>query len=215
MPEIENMSLTQGPTGVGLDLVVAPGVQIDLIAQTLAEILPADVAFSISPLDPLPANGTQRLNAASGLSEVFLNGFWIPDLNFSTTLSGCTDESLRLLAGGSVSFLSGSARLDATSIRAINSLAAVAVPCVEADLELEVSGHTDASGDAEQNQILSQDRAEAVRNALIERGVPVRAITAIGFGDSQPVADNETAEGRAQNRRTDITWFERGALRDP
>ncbi len=214
-PEIETLSMTQGASGVGLDLVMSPGVQIDLVAQTLAETLPVDVAFSISPLDPLPANGTLRVNAATGLSEVFVNGFWIPELDFGTTLAGCTEASAGVLSGGSVSFLSGSARLDATSIRAINALAAVAVPCVEADLELEVSGHTDASGDAEQNQVLSQERAEAVRAALIARGVPQRAITAIGFGDSQPVADNETVEGRALNRRTDIVWFERGALRDP
>ena len=215
LPEVEKLTFDQAADGASFDLVVSPGVDIDLIALDLAERLPSDVAFSIGPLDPIPAEGTSRTNAATGLMEVFIDGFWIPDLNFSTTIEGCAAETMRVLREGGVNFLSGSSRLDAASLRVINTLAAIAVPCVEADLELEVAGHTDASGDAAQNQILSQDRAQTVRAALIARGVPARAITAIGFGGSQPVADNETAEGRALNRRTDITWFERGALRDP
>ncbi|WP_296416986.1 OmpA family protein [Pseudooctadecabacter sp.] len=215
LPELEQLTLSADGTGTAIDLVTSPAVDIDLMATDLAERLPATVAFSIRPVDPLPQDGSARINASTGLPEVFLDGFWIPDLDFSTTLEGCTAQSRAILANGQISFLSGSARLDATSIRTINALAAVAKPCVEADLDLEVSGHTDASGDAGQNQILSQDRAETVRAALIARGVPARAITAIGFGADRPVADNDTPEGRTLNRRTEIDWFERGALRDP
>lgn len=215
LPELEQMTLTASEGGSALDLVTKPAVDIDLVATDLAQRLPADVAFSIQPLNRLPATGTARTNAATGLREVFIDGFWIPDLNFTTTRNGCTEQSRALLAGGQISFLSGSARLNATSIRTINGLAAVAVPCVEADLNLEVSGHTDPSGDADQNQLLSQDRADAVRAALIDRGVPARAITSIGFGASQPIAPNDTPEGRTQNRRTEIDWFEKDAVRDP
>ncbi|WP_375279984.1 OmpA family protein [Pseudooctadecabacter sp.] len=215
LPELERLTLSADGAGMALDLVTSPSVDIDLLATDLAQRLPPDVAFSIQPVAPLPQQGSARINAATGLAEVFLDGFWIPDLDFSTTLDGCSAQSRAILEAGQINFLSGSARLDATSIRTINALAAVAKPCVEADLDLEVSGHTDASGDADQNQILSQDRAAAVRAALVDRGVPARAITAIGFGAQRPVASNDTPEGRTLNRRTEIDWFEKGALRDP
>jgi outer membrane protein OmpA-like peptidoglycan-associated protein len=67
-----------------------------------------------------------------------------------------------------------------------------------------VEGHTDSRGKAEVNQVLSQNRADAVRDYLIERGVPAERITAEGHGADNPVADNKTADGRANNRRVEI-----------
>lgn len=64
-----------------------------------------------------------------------------------------------------------------------------------------LGGHTDSVGSAEYNQALSQKRADAVKRALIVRGVQNDRITATGFGESRPIADNMTAEGREQNRR--------------
>ncbi|SLN54229.1 OmpA family protein [Pseudooctadecabacter jejudonensis] len=215
LPELDQLTASVDGTGAALDLVTTPGSDIDLLAAELAQNLPASVAFSIRTLDEAPQQGSTRTNAATGLDEVFLDGFWIPDLDFATTLDGCAAEADSRLGARQIGFVSGSARLDAASLRTINALAAIARPCVEADLELEVAGHTDASGDPDQNQILSQERAEVVRRALIERGVPARAITAIGFGADRSIATNDTPEGRAANRRTEIDWFERGALRDP
>ncbi len=215
LPEIETLKLSRDGGGTELDVVMAPGIDVDLVAADLSERLPSDVAFTISATENLPEQGAYRVNNATGQGEVYLNGYWIPDLNFETSVAGCAEQTALQMADGGINFLSGSARLDAASARVINALAAIAVPCVEADLELEVAGHTDAQGDADQNQILSQDRAATVRSALIARGVPERAITSIGFGETQPIADNETPEGRAENRRTEIEWFERGALRNP
>lgn len=67
-----------------------------------------------------------------------------------------------------------------------------------------VEGHTDNTGGATLNQSLSERRALAVRQGLIERGVPASRISARGLGPSQPVAANDTPEGRAGNRRTEI-----------
>lgn len=64
-----------------------------------------------------------------------------------------------------------------------------------------IEGHTDATGSERYNQALSERRAAAVSAYLIERGVDAARIPAKGMGESQPIADNETAEGRAQNRR--------------
>lgn len=64
-----------------------------------------------------------------------------------------------------------------------------------------VEGHTDDRGSAAYNQKLSQRRAESVRQYLVDKGVPADRLEAVGRGESQPVADNATAEGRSQNRR--------------
>lgn len=67
-----------------------------------------------------------------------------------------------------------------------------------------VQGHTDATGGEAHNQDLSERRAGAVRNYLVGRGVDAGRMTAIGYGEGQPVADNDTAEGRSMNRRVDL-----------
>lgn len=72
------------------------------------------------------------------------------------------------------------------------------------DLEIEVAGHTDSVGPAEYNQKLSQRRAEAVRQFLIDRGVPAGQVRAEGYGENEPVASNDTPEGREDNRRVEI-----------
>lgn len=70
--------------------------------------------------------------------------------------------------------------------------------------KFSIEGHTDSDGSDKLNQKLSEDRAAAVMNALIERGINVDNLTSKGFGESQPVASNKTAAGKAQNRRTEI-----------
>ncbi|HEV8547985.1 MAG TPA: OmpA family protein [Polyangiaceae bacterium] len=69
---------------------------------------------------------------------------------------------------------------------------------------LLVEGHTDAQGSADKNMVLSQDRANSVRSFLISQGIPSDKIRAEGIGSARPVAENSTAEGRANNRRVEI-----------
>jgi outer membrane protein OmpA-like peptidoglycan-associated protein len=71
-------------------------------------------------------------------------------------------------------------------------------------LELAVEGHTDNIGSDELNQRLSEKRAGTVRDYLIQQGLVEASVTARGFGETAPVADNSTAEGRQQNRRVEI-----------
>lgn len=73
------------------------------------------------------------------------------------------------------------------------------------DVDIEVAGHTDSMGSDAYNMKLSKQRAEAVRNFLISRGVAADRLTAKGYGESQPVADNATEEGRFKNRRVELT----------
>jgi outer membrane protein OmpA-like peptidoglycan-associated protein len=71
-------------------------------------------------------------------------------------------------------------------------------------LRLSIAGHTDNLGKPEKNQTLSQARAEAVRDYLVQKGIDAARIDATGFGDTQPVKDNKTAAGRAANRRIEF-----------
>ncbi len=70
--------------------------------------------------------------------------------------------------------------------------------------KIEISGHTDNAGKDADNLKLSQQRADAVRNYLLKKGVKAGRVVAKGYGASEPVADNATAQGRQKNRRTEV-----------
>jgi outer membrane protein OmpA-like peptidoglycan-associated protein len=78
----------------------------------------------------------------------------------------------------------------------------------EADVSILIKGHTDSTGSETYNQKLSLKRAETVKNYLIEKGVSRDKITVQGYGETQPVASNNTAEGRAANRRVEFVFGE-------
>jgi len=81
---------------------------------------------------------------------------------------------------------------------------AVEILKAEGVVAVIVEGHTDSVGTDAYNQKLSQRRAEAVRKYLVEHGIPSNRISTEGFGESRPVASNDTADGRAQNRRVEL-----------
>jgi OOP family OmpA-OmpF porin len=69
---------------------------------------------------------------------------------------------------------------------------------------IELSGHTDDAGDDQANLKLSEDRAKAVKQYLVDKGVLADRINAVGYGETRPIASNKTTEGRRQNRRTEV-----------
>lgn len=101
-----------------------------------------------------------------------------------------------------VFFDSGKATLRAESNKELNELAEYMA--LKKTLFIEISGHTDNVGNAETNQLLSENRANAVRQYLITKGIAAERVTAKGYGDTQPVDDNSTAAGRQKNRRTEV-----------
>lgn len=103
---------------------------------------------------------------------------------------------------GSVLFPSGQTILLPEAQQRLNQVAEALLQLPDRILVIE--GHTDARGNDSYNFELSQQRAEAVRNYLIERGYPGEKIQVLGLGKSRPIADNATAEGRANNRRVEI-----------
>lgn len=71
-------------------------------------------------------------------------------------------------------------------------------------LQLVIEGHTDSDGTTENNQTLSQQRAEAVKSSLVASGISSTRLSVEGYGESEPVASNDTATGKAQNRRVEL-----------
>jgi OOP family OmpA-OmpF porin len=103
------------------------------------------------------------------------------------------------MARRGVGFAPGSAVIDAEGPGVLDRAAAILRRCPDA--RIEIGGHTDSQGSAEFNRRLSLARAEAVRSGLAERGVAAGRLTAEGYGESRPIAGNDTPEGRARNRR--------------
>ena len=111
-------------------------------------------------------------------------------------------RGLVITLSGSVLFASDKSELLPAAQDRLNQVA-VALLATK-DRKLTVEGHTDSRGSASYNQVLSQARADAVRAYLISRDYPADLIQAKGIGKDRPVADNTSAEGRANNRRVEI-----------
>jgi outer membrane protein OmpA-like peptidoglycan-associated protein len=111
-------------------------------------------------------------------------------------------DSLALVISGSDSFASNSARLRPEIHGVLNAIAQVLEEY--RDTRIIISGHTDDGGEADYNQQLSERRARAVSHFLIRAGIATNRIVILGYGESLPIVDNNSAEGRATNRRIEI-----------
>jgi OOP family OmpA-OmpF porin len=107
-----------------------------------------------------------------------------------------------LLGRGKIRFESGRAAIDPDSAGLLDRLIETALRCPTANIE--IAGHTDADGDDGFNQALSEKRAQAVADYLVKAGLPADRFKAMGYGGLQPVASNDTDEGKAQNRRIEF-----------
>lgn len=111
-------------------------------------------------------------------------------------------ESIRLIMPGNITFA-----IDSYEIRSdfISVLRSVAIVVKEFNKTLvEVSGHTDSTGSFQHNQLLSENRASSVGRFLQSEGIPASRLRNTGYGPRTPIASNDTAEGRQQNRRVEI-----------
>lgn len=122
-----------------------------------------------------------------------------------TKIQGMTAKQeargLVLTISGSVVFSSGKSTLLPTAQKRLDEVVAA---LKDDPRPITIVGHTDSVGNDEMNEQLSQKRAESVRNYLVAHGIPESKVQAQGMGEAQPIADNKSAEGRANNRRVEI-----------
>ena len=152
------------------------------------------------------ANGCPKDSDGDGVVD---NDDKCPDVGGVVGPDGCaravpsraTEVFSRALRG--INFETGRGAITRGSYAILDEVASVMAEYP--NLKVRVEGHTDSQGNDQRNQELSQTRADAVMAYLIEKGVSPTRLSAVGFGESAPVADNGTREGRAQNRRVQFT----------
>lgn len=112
-----------------------------------------------------------------------------------------------------ITFAPGSANIETSAAGTIDKIAEIMKDC--ADVRMEIAGYTDSQGREEMNQALSQNRAQAVLNALLTRRILTTNLTAKGYGEDDPIADNGTEDGREANRRIEFKLLEADDTQDP
>ena len=114
----------------------------------------------------------------------------------------CLQKITNLVKSNKITFEPSSTTLDTNSQKTIAAIAEVLSQCAE--VQIEIGGHTDSQGREEMNLNLSQSRADSVLNALRSEKVKMKTLTSIGYGETTPIEDNKTEEGREANRRIEF-----------
>lgn len=180
--------------------------------QDLSRLLPgatlslSDASIALRGLAPLD---TARDHAVAAFRGRVPQGFGsavevntAPPPPVITVLSECNFLFQDLLSRAQINFDTGSSTIAQESFGLLDRLVVVVRRC--SDAKVEISGHTDSVGSLESNMTLSESRAKAVVDYLARSGIAGDRVEAKGFGPTQPRASNDTAEGRAQNRRIEF-----------
>lgn len=200
---------------------VAEGLPSDWQVRTLAglEVLSSLVngAVTVTPDNVAVSGKTGNPNASADIAQLLaaklgdaaefeINVEYVKQLDpllGLPTPEECEAQIVEIIGSRKISFEPGSATLDASAKDIMDELADLLKKC--GDIPLEIGGHTDSQGRESMNQKLSQDRAQSVLEALRGRLVPVKSYTVTGYGEANPIADNDTEEGREANRRITFT----------
>ncbi len=172
-----------------LDRGEATLVAQQVTVRGLAESEPTATSIRAAIESGLPA-GFQGTHAITVMSAV------------EKEAGDCQDLMRDATNRGVLQFERAKADLTTDSTDTLKELVQVANQCPR--FRIEIEGHTDAEGTDERNQRLSDRRARAVADYLIQTGVDPNRLTTVGYGATRPIADNDTAEGRARNRRIEF-----------
>ena len=185
------------------------GYGADAVRQRLAGKVAEHWTVLLSATETTASEGDRRRDLATDRSQTYRNGFWLPDVSFPVSVERCTAEADRILGGRSITFVADTAKISAAAQALLNDVAAVAIRCLNSsDMTMEVSAHTASVGNDAENKTLTERRASAIAGALARRGVRAGAIVAVGRGEEEPIATNDTPEGRARNQRVAFRWLD-------
>src|SRR6266404_1295706 len=200
---VDNLKASVGaPSGFANAVVPALGALSRLSTGTLVV---SDREVKLSG-DALYEAASSQIRA--GLGKDFPPGWqYKPEISVKPAAAPvdatvCQQLFAELLGRGRIRFESGKADIVADSAGLLDRLIETALRCPTANIE--IAGHTDTDGDEAGNQGLSEKRAQAVADYLVKAGLPANRFSAVGYGSTQPIAGNDTDQGKAQNRRIDF-----------
>src|SRR6186713_2541359 len=200
---VDNLKASVGaPSGFANAVVPALGALARLSTGTLV-VSDREVKLS----------GDAFYDAAAGQIRAGLGKDFPPNWQFKPEISVkpaaapvdatvCQQLFAELLGKARIRFESGKADIVADSAGLLDRLIETALRCPNTNIE--ISGHTDTDGEEAANQGLSEKRAQAVADYLVKAGLPANRFSAVGYGSTQPIAGNDTDQGKAQNRRIDF-----------
>jgi len=151
--------------------------------------------------DAASVAGLEQVKLCGGETVALMTGTF----NYSLAhylAAGGSAELPKTFVFDNLNFDSATTNLTPASRRTVDDLIVILKACPNAQIQL--AGHTDNTGDAAANQTLSTDRATAIQGMLVNGGVAVDRITTVGYGQDKPIASNDTEDGKARNRRTEL-----------
>jgi OOP family OmpA-OmpF porin len=200
---VDNVKASEGaPSGFAAAVIPALGALARLSTGTLVV---SDREVKLSG-DALYEGAAAEIRA--GLGKDFPPSFQFkPEISVKPASAPvdptvCQQLFTDLLTKGKIRFDQARASLDPDSVALLDRLIEIALRCPTANIE--VAGHTDGDGEDGFNQALSEKRAQTVVDYLVKAGLPASRFTAVGYGSTQPVAGNDTDQGKAQNRRIEF-----------
>jgi OOP family OmpA-OmpF porin len=204
-----NVGLLWGGTSAAAPApAAAPARAVDSDGDGLADSadrcpdMPASTSDGCPPAAPVvqtDSDGDGVYDAADTCPGT-LEGLKVDERGCAVQSSDGGEKQSIVLKG--VTFLPGSATLTADAKTVLET--AHAALAGQKDLRVEIGGYTDAQGSDAANQKLSQRRADSVRQYLVDKGIEAGRLTAVGYGEAQPIATNDTPAGRAENRRVEF-----------
>ncbi|MDB5582056.1 MAG: hypothetical protein JWR80_7232 [Bradyrhizobium sp.] len=200
---VDNLKASVGaPSGFANAVVPALGALSRLSTGTLV-VSDREVKLSGDALYDAAA-----VQIRAGLGKDFPQGWQFkPEISVKPAAAPvdatvCQQLFSDLLGKGRIRFESGRDTINLDSAGLLDRLIETAQRCPTANIE--IAGHTDTDGEDVFNQTLSEKRAQAVADFLVKAGLPANRFTAMGYGSTQPLASNDTDEGKAQNRRIEF-----------
>ena len=206
--DLDNNIISGNITTTDLDMsrkikAVVPNSRIDVITEH--EIIP--VATKTLPADSAPIVATSEMATVEGIPNQLVTNDAVADYRPTDNIASLQGE-FSLLADSIREFVVFAPSSDVLPSSA-NSILDDIVTALNSfpDVLIEIAGHTDSHSSATYNQDLSQRRAQAVADYLANKGIDKSRLRPNGYGESQPIASNDTADGRAKNRRVEFWAF--------